>query len=86
MKTVDRPLYSPDLYLIEHVWSKMKRYIQDHHTLTGYDPRSLGDVELRQIIQEAWNAVPDEFISGLYGLWKDRCQAVIDARGSPIKY
>ena len=64
----------------------MKKHIQDHNTLVGYNPRRLGLDELRRIIQEAWDAVPDELIYDLYASWRDRCQAVIDARGGPTKY
>ena len=86
IKTIGWPPYSPDLNLIEHVWAKMKKFIQDHYTLIGYDPRRVGLDELRRIIQEAWDAVPDEFISDLYASWRDRCKAVIDAGGGPTKY
>ena len=64
----------------------MKKQIQDHYTLVGYDPRRVGIDELRRIIQGAWDTVPDEFISDLYASWRDRCKAVIDARGGPKKY
>lgn len=64
----------------------MKRYIQGHYTLTGYDPRSIDDFELRQLIQGACDAVPDEITSDLYALWKDRCQAVIETRRNSTRY
>lgn len=86
IKTIVWPPNSPDLNLIEHVWAKMKNYIQDHYSLTGYDPRRVGLDELRRIIQEAWDAVPDEFVSDLYASWQDRCKSVIDAREGPTKY
>jgi hypothetical protein len=32
--------------------------------------------QLRRIIQDAWDAVPDEYIQGLYDSWWRRCEAV----------
>lgn len=83
---VSWPPYSPDLNLIEHVWSKMKSYIQERHLRTGYDPQRIGFDRLRQIINDAWESVPDEFITKLYDSWRDRCEAVIRAGGGPTRY
>jgi DDE superfamily endonuclease len=80
------PPYSPDLNLIEHVWSWMKNYIQKHYIRTHYDAAKISKEQLRPIILEAWNAVPEDFIEKLYESWWRRCKAVIDARGGPTKY
>ena|SRR5215469_18919240 len=84
--TIKWPRYSPDLNLIEHVWSWMKNYIQRRYYAAYYDASKIPIPELRRIIWEAWEAVPDEFIETLYNSWWRRCQAVIDARGGPTKY
>lgn len=84
--SIDHPPYSPDLNLIEHVWSWMKRYIQEHYFFAYYDAKSISLDTLRNIITEAWNAVPDSYINTLYESWWRRCQAVIDARGGPTRY
>src|SRR6266536_2925714 len=80
------PRYSPDLNLIEHVWNWMKNWIQEHYYQAYYDASKIPISQLRQIILEAWNTVPDSYIETLYMSWRRRCQAVIDARGGPTKY
>ncbi len=66
LPTINWPPYSPDLNLIEHVWSWMKRYIQDHYFRAYYDAKSVPLDRLREIIWEAWNAVPDSYIETLF--------------------
>jgi hypothetical protein len=84
--SIEWPPYSPDLNLIEHVWSYMRRYIQEHYFTEYYDPKKIQQERLRSIVWEAWNAVPDDYIQNLFDSWYRRCQAVIDARGGPTKY
>jgi hypothetical protein len=84
--TIPAPRYSPDLNLIEHVWNWMKNWIEEHYWEARYQPDKIHLDQLRKIIQDAWDAVPDEYIQGLYDSWWRRCQAVIDARGGPTKY
>jgi hypothetical protein len=80
------PPYSPDLNLIEHVWNWMKNWIEEHYWKARYRPDRISFTELRMIIWEAWNAVPDDYIQSLYNSWWKRCQAIIDANGGPTKY
>jgi hypothetical protein len=80
------PPYSPDLNLIEHVWNWMKNWIQEHYWRAKYNASKLAPAQLKQIILEAWNAVPDSYIERLYDSWWERCQAVIDANGGPTRY
>ena len=80
------PPYSPDLNLIEHVWNWMKNWMQEHYWHARYNPSRIPYEQLRQIITEAWQSVPDEYIESLYDSWWRRCQAVIDANGGPTKY
>lgn len=80
------PRYSPDLNLIEHVWNWMKNYIQERYWQARYDVAKVPLEQLKAIIWEAWNAVPDSFIETLFFSWWRRCQAVIDAKGGPTKY
>lgn len=60
------PRYSPDLNLIEHVWSWMKNYIQKHYYAAYYDASKIPLATLRRIIWEAWEAMPNEYIDSLY--------------------
>ena len=80
------PQYSPDLNLIEHVWNWMKNWIQNHYWQVRYDVSRISLTKLQQIIQSAWEAVPDLYIEKLTESWWDRCQAVIDANEGPTEY
>lgn len=64
----------------------MKSNIQGHHSLTGHNPQRIGFERLREIINETWEIASDDFVSCLYDLWYDLCEAIIDARGGPTKY
>jgi hypothetical protein len=80
------PRYSPDLNLIEHVWSWMKNWIQEHYYAMYYNAAKIPVQELRGVILQAWEAVPNDFIRTLFDSWERRCEAVIDARGGPTRY
>jgi transposase len=64
------PTYSPDLNLIEHIWNWMKNWIQEHYWRARYNPSKISLAQLRQIILDAWNAVPDSYIKSLYDSWR----------------
>jgi ABC-type Fe3+-citrate transport system substrate-binding protein len=64
----------------------MKGYIQRRYYIVYYDASKISLAWLKQIIWEAWEAVPNEYVDTLYKSWWRRCQAVIDARGRPTKY
>ena len=59
--------YSPDLNLIEHVWNWIKNYIQRYYYAAYYNCSKIPLEQLQPIIQEAQQAVPNEFIRNLYG-------------------
>lgn len=86
IRTIPWPPYSPDLNLIEHVWAWMKTYINNVFSRLCYDPQKISLTNLRQLVEEAWNAVPDDFIKKLYESWWDRCDAGISAGGGPTWY
>ena len=75
------PPYSPDLNPIEHVWNKMKDWIQDRweDELRMYN-------ELRAAIQAAWEAIEESYLEELLSTMQARCQAVIDANGMHIRW
>ena len=83
---IKQPRYSPDLNLIEHMWNWMKNWIQRHYYLAYYDASRVPLTQLKRIIWEAQEAVPNEFILNLYSSQQRRCQAVIDIKGGPTKY
>ena len=84
--TIGWPPYSPDLNLIEHVWVLMKRHIQDDYLRRSHENQTISHLDLRELIQEAWDLVRDEDIAVLYDSWRDRCDAVIRANGGPTQY
>ncbi len=60
-----QPRYSPDLNIIEHVWSWMKRYIQGRYFMAYYNAANIPLRTLKRIILEVWNAVPNSYIQAL---------------------
>jgi hypothetical protein len=50
-----------------------------------YDAARIPIPQLRNIIWEAWEAVPNEYIEPLFNSWWRQCQAVIGAKGGPTK-
>jgi hypothetical protein len=64
----------------------MKRWIQERYWEIRYDPTRIPLNQLRQIIWDAWLAVPESFIQTLIDSWWNRCQAVINAKGGPTPY
>jgi hypothetical protein len=58
----------------------MKDYIQEHFG------EKLGYPALRLTVKEAWEAIEPSYLAELLGKMRERCQAVIDARGMHIKW
>ena len=53
----------------------MKNYIQNNY------PEKMSYINLRKAVNEAWEAVPEEFLDGLIDGMGERCWAVIEAEG-----
>jgi transposase len=75
------PARSPDLNPIENVWFWMKDWIERH-----YDVERLDLPGLRQAVQAAWDAVPEDFLQSLAHSMPARLQKVIEAEGGLIQY
>lgn len=43
-----------------------EEWIEEHYWEARYQPDKTRLDQLRKIIQDAWDAVPDEYIQGLY--------------------
>ena len=71
------PPKSPDLNLIEAVWSqlksKLKRFYKDYE-------------ELVQDVKNSWNSLTITYIQNLYNSMNRRILAVIEAEGGPSRY
>ena len=75
---MDWPSNSPDLNPIENLWSIVKRNVEKRM------PRNLED--LKRMMVEEWNNIPDETIINLVKSMKNRCQLVIKNNGERIDY
>lgn len=82
IQQVDWPPFSPDLNPIESCWNWMKDHIEDAHGLVEKPSYP----QLRRWVQEAWDALPEEYLEELICSMPARCQAVIDANGMHTKY
>lgn len=76
------PPYSPDLNPIENVWDWIKDYIQNKYGI--FDTRTYP--VLRSKVQEAWEALPDEFLLERLATMHQRLLDVIQANGMHIDW
>lgn len=74
------PARSPDLNPIEHVWDEMGRRLRRHV------PPPQNSRDLRNILVQEWNNIPQEVIQNLIQSMTRRLQAVITARGGNTRY
>ena len=74
----DWPPQSPDLNIIENIWSTIKRNVGRHN------PQSAND--LWTYIQEEWENISTSDIGHLYDSIPRRLKAVLLAKGSQTKY
>ncbi len=74
------PANSPDLNPIEHLWDQLGRAVRARVT----NATTLAD--LRRILIEEWEAIPQARVANLVRSMRRRCQAVIAAFGSSTRY
>ena len=75
---VDWPPFSPDLNIIENVWSILKAKVSKHKCTTRD--------ALWEALCKEWYAIPNDIIIGLYKTLPKRLKAVLMNKGLPIKY
>ena len=74
------PAKSPDLNIIEIVWS----YVKQHLSQFDEDPEDLD--ELWRRVQEIWTNLPHDYIHRLYESMPDRISAALHSKGWYTKY
>ncbi len=78
VNVIDWPSQSPDLNLIENLWSIADRAVKKK--------RSRNLDELFENIAEQWSIIPAAVCAKLFDSMPRRCQAVINNFGYPTKY
>ena len=74
------PAQSPDLNLIEHLWSHVKRKLGEYET----EPAWLDELWIR--LQKEWDEIPVDVVRNLIESMPRRVQAVLKAKGGHTKY
>ena len=74
------PANSPDLNPLEHLWDQLKRAVSARINANT----NLAD--LAQMLEEEWNAIPQQRATRLVNTMRRRCQEVIDKRGGYTHY
>ena len=72
------PAYSPDLNIIENVWSYIITKLREN------PPNDLD--QLRQCVFHHWANLPEDYLRKLFNSLPRRVQALINSRGYPLKY
>lgn len=74
------PARSPDMNIIEHVWSRMKLKLNQR------EQEFLNFEELAIAVREVWEAIPQEFITNLVDGMPRRTAELLRVRGGPTRY
>ena len=74
------PPYSPDLSPIEHLWDVLDRRVR------RCNPPPASIPELRQALQDEWQAIPIQTINNLVGSMTRRIRGAIAVNGGHTRY
>ena len=80
VERMEWPASSPDLNPIEHLWDQLGHAVHARVTNTT----TLAD--LRQMLVEEWDAIPQQCVTRLVTSMRRRCQAVVAVYGSSTCY
>lgn len=80
IERMDWPACSPDLNPIEMLWDQLGRAVRQRIT------RNSTIADLRHMLIEEWNAIPQDRIQRLVRSMRRRCVAVIQAAGGSTRY
>ena len=72
------PAKSPDINLIENVWSRMEMLLNRDRVKSVYG--------FKRSVIRVWDKISQEYISSLYESLPSRLQAVIEADGWQTRY
>ena len=72
------PANSPDLSLIENVWSILQQRVDE------VDPPPSNLATLERIIKDAWSNIGSEVLENLYRSMPDQIKAVLEAKGGNV--
>lgn len=74
------PANSPDLTIIENVWS----YLKYHLNLFQEDPKDME--ELWKRVEDIWSNIPEDYLHKLYESMPRRIEALLKSKGGPTNY
>ena len=80
VERMEWPASSTDLNPIEHLWDQLGRAVRARVT----NITTLAD--LRQMLVEEWDAIPQQCVTRLVTSMRRRCQAVVAVYGSSTRY
>uniref|UniRef100_A0A4W6FSW7 Tc1-like transposase DDE domain-containing protein n=1 Tax=Lates calcarifer TaxID=8187 RepID=A0A4W6FSW7_LATCA len=80
VQMMEWPASNPDLNPIEHMWDQLGQAVRVRVSNTT----TLAD--LRQMLVEEWDAVPQQCVNRLVTSLRRRCQAVVAVYGSSTCY
>ena len=80
IKVLDWPSVSPDLNIIENMWSELSRRVYSNG-------RQFSTIkELKSILIEEWESIPEEYIRNLFNSMDNRLFEVIERNGNKNHY
>ena len=80
IRVLEWPPYSPDLSPIEHLWDVLDRRVRRRN------PPPASILELRQALQDEWQAIPIQTINNLVGSMTRRIRGAIAVNGGHTRY